>query len=298
MPPPAFPPEQSGFPSVDVDLLRTFIAIAETQSYSAAGVRIGKTQSAVSQQMQRLEQQLNCLLFERTGRTKQLSEQGRRLMRYAYQLVAMHDETVRVMHYSVARGNLRIGAPFDVAESILPLVLRRIVDATPNIDVEITIEHSDALMEALSRAELDMILSTRESGQFEGFVLRASPIVWCAAADYQWDRRTQLPLIIADGPSLFAKYAIAALETAGIPWRQAFLSSNLVAIKSAIYAGLGVTARGTDILTPNMRLLGREDGMPPLPSISYHLWIRPNALNPLIRQTYQLIRHAFNAGAR
>lgn len=280
--------------NIDMELLRTFVAISEASSFSAAGVRLNKTQSAVSQQMQRLENQLGLPLFEKSGRSKQLSPHGQKLLKHASQLLAMHDETVRSMYDNSLTGHLRIGAPYDVADSILPMLLSHIVKATPHIDVEIKIEHSAVLMEALHRGEIDMCISTREDDKLEGAILRTSPIVWFCSEHYNYDRRAPLPLILADGPSLFARYALAALEEHQVPWRQAFLSSNLIAIKSAIHAGLGVTARGIEALAPNMRILGEKDGLPTLPTISYYLWIRPKAVNPFVRQAYSILKSTFD----
>lgn len=278
---------------LDIGLLRTFVTIAESSSFSTAGIRLNKTQPAISQQMQRLESQLGLALFDKSGRTRQLSTHGQKLLQHAHQLLAVHDETLRAVYNNSITGHLRIGAPFDVSDTILPMLLSHIVKAAPNIDIEIKIEHSAMLMEALHRGEIDMIISTREDDKLEGGILRTSPIVWFCSEHYRYDRRLPLPLILADGPGLFAKYALKVLEEHRIPWRQAFLSSNLIAIKSAIHAGLGVTARGIEALAPDMRTLGEKEGLPPLPSISYYLWIRPRAVNPFVRQAYNILRTSF-----
>ncbi|WP_416414272.1 LysR substrate-binding domain-containing protein [Pantoea sp. App145] len=279
--------------NLDIELLRTFLTIAESSSFSTAGAKLNKTQPAISQQMQRLEHQLGLSLFDKNGRTKRLSIHGQKLLQHAYQLLAIHDETIRSVYNSSITGHLRIGAPFDVSDTILPMLLSHIVKAAPNIDIEIKIEHSAMLMDALHRGEIDMIISTREDDKLEGGILKTSPIVWFCSEHYRYDRRMPLPLILADGPGLFAKFALKALEEHRIPWRQAFLSSNLIAIKSAIHAGLGVTARGIEALSPDMRILSEKDGLPPLPQISYYLWIRPRAVNPFVRQAYNILRNSF-----
>ncbi|MFJ2993411.1 LysR substrate-binding domain-containing protein [Pandoraea sp. NPDC087047] len=275
---------------IDIGLLRTFVAVSESSTFLAAGHRLSKTQSAVTQQMQRLEQQLGIALFERLGRSKTLSVSGQKLLKQAYALLSLHDEVVRSVQDASPFGHLRIGAPYDVSDSILPLLLTRIAKEIPHVDAQITIDHSPMLMESLHRGEIDMIISTREDKNLDGFVLRESPIVWLCAEQYRHDRRATLPLILADGPSLFAKHALVALEDNQIPWRQAFLSSNLVAIKSAVQAGLGVTARGVESRTSGMRILTQADGLPPLPSITYYLWIRPNSVNPFVRHAFELIK--------
>jgi len=278
---------------LEIALLRTFVTVAESSSFSVAAERLNKTQPAISQQMQRLESQLGLSLFDKTGRTRQISMHGQKLLQHAHQLLAIHDETLRAVYNNSITGHLRIGAPYDVADTILPMLLSHLVKSAPNIDIEIKIEHSAILMEALHRGEIDMIISTRQDDKLEGGILRTSPIVWFCSEHYRYDRHKPLPLILADGPGLFAKFALKALDQHQIPWRQAFLSSNLIAIKSAIHAGLGVTARGIEALSPDMRILGKEEGLPPLPSISYYLWIRPRTVNPFVRQAYNILRSSF-----
>jgi DNA-binding transcriptional LysR family regulator len=99
-----------------------------------------------------------------------------------------------------------------------------------------------------------------------------------------------IPLILVDEPSIYRRYAIEALERADIAWRQAYLASNLIGIKAATRAGLGVTARSMEMLGPDMRVLGEADGLPRMPDVTYYLWIRPNTVNPLARRAYELIR--------
>lgn len=97
-------------------------------------------------------------------------------------------------------------------------------------------------------------------------------------------------MILVDEPSIYRRYALEALERANIPWRQAYLASNLIGIKAATRAGLGVTPRSMEMLGPDMRVLGENDGLPRMPEVTYYLWIRPNTANPIARKAYDLIR--------
>lgn len=124
----------------------------------------------------------------------------------------------------------------------------------------------------------------------EGFALRTSPGWWICSAQYIHTPDEPLPLILVDGPSIYRRYALEALERANIPWRQAYLASNRIGNKAATRAGLGVTPRSMEMLGPDMRVLGENDGLPRLPNVTYHLWIRPNTVNPLVRWAYELIR--------
>jgi DNA-binding transcriptional LysR family regulator len=276
--------------TLDLELLRTFIAVADQHSFSAAGHVLGRTQSSVTQHMQRLEQQVGVNLLRKQGRQKALTDAGRELLRHARQMLALNDEALGRLRDSSLSGMLRIGSPHDIADTILPPILSHIARSAPNLRLEIDVGRSPFLMDDLHRGKVDMIISTRTDSTLEGFALRTSPVWWICAAQYQHDPSQPLPLVLVDEPSIYRRIALHALEAHGIAWRQAYLASNLIGIKAAVRAGLGVTARSMEMVGPDMRVLSESDGLPRLPDVTYYLWIRPNALNPLVQRAYELIR--------
>lgn len=282
--------------NLDLDLLRTLVAIADHETFGAAAERVGRTQSAVTQQMQRLEEQLGLTLFERLGRGKHLTRHGTKLVEYARQLLLLNDEALRVLREGDLTGSLRIGAPHDVADTILPPLLSHIARASPALRLEIHVGRSPFLMESLRRGEIDLTVSTREDSALDGIVLRTSPTIWVCAADFVYERGTPVPLILADEPSLFRKLSLDALNEAGVPWRAAYLAPSLIGIKAAIRAGLGVTARSIDLLGADMRVLGENDGLPRLPDVTYYLWARPNAVNPVARHVFSMLKTTLQRG--
>jgi len=282
--------------NLDLDLLRTLVAIDDHETFSAAATELGRTQSAITQQMQRLEEQLGLGLFEKQGRNKLLSRHGTKLLEYARQLLALNDEALRVLREGDLTGSLRIGAPHDVADTMLPALLSHIARASPALRLEIHVGRSPFLMESLRRGEIDLTVSTREDPALDGIVLRTSPTIWVCAADFVYERGTPVPLILADEPSLFRKLALDALKDGGVPWRAAYLAPSLIGIKAAIRAGLGVTARSIDLLGADMRVLGEKDGLPRLPDVSYYLWARPNAVNAVARQVFLMLKATLQRG--
>jgi DNA-binding transcriptional LysR family regulator len=280
----------SPLPTLDLELLRTFIAVVDHHSFAEAGAQLDRTQSSVTQHMQRLEQLVGVNLFEKRGRQKQLTEAGLQLLRHARQMLSLNDEALNSLRESSLSGVLRIGSPHDIADTILPPILSHIARSAPRLRLEIDVGRSPFLMEDLHRGKIDMVISTREDSNLEGFALRTSPVWWICSAQYIHNPGEPLPLILVDEPSIYRRYALQALERANIPWRQAYLASNLIGIKAATRAGLGVTARSMEMLGPDMRVLGETDGLPRLPDVTYHLWIRPNTVNPLVRRAYELIR--------
>ncbi len=276
--------------NLDLNLLRTLVAISQDETFSVVADQLCKTQSAVTQQMQRLESLIGLPLFEKHGRNKRLSAHGKKLLTYARHMLAINDEALRALQDGQVEGNLRLGAPHDVADTILPTVLTHIARASPRIKLEIRVDRSPFLMTALRAGELDLTISTRFDQDFEGVVLRTSPTAWLCSADYVHDATAPVALILADEPSIFRRYALNALEQAQVPWLTNYVAPNLAGIKAALRAGLGVTARSVEMLGPDMRVLGEKDGLPPLPDVNYFLWIRPDQINPLTRHVYDMLK--------
>lgn len=276
--------------ALDIDLLRTFVAVADSHGFAAAGARLGLTQSAVSQKMQRLESQLGLSLFAREGRRKQLTTQGRQLLGYARQLLSLNDETLRALRDDGSSGLLRIGSPPDVDDTILPAVLGHITRSAPNLRVEIHVGRSPHLMAALNRGDLDLAISTRTDPALEGIPLRTSQTVWLCSSQFRYDRRAPVPLVLADEPSIFRRLALQALDEHQVKWHQTYLAPSLVGIKAAVRAGLGITARTTEVLAPDMRTLGEHEGLPRLPDVTYFLWIRRRSINEAAKTAFEMLK--------
>lgn len=276
--------------TLDLELLRSLVAIVGHESFGAAAIQLGRTQSAVTQQMQRLEEQIGQPLFEKRGRQKRLTEHGERLLVYARQMLAMNDEALRHLQQGRLEGTLRIGAPHDVADTMLPPLLAEVVRSSPKLQLDIHVGRSPFLMESLKRGEIDMAISNRLDAELEGVVLRTSPTVWLCGDGYVHDPTRPIPLIIADGPSIFRRLAQEALDAAGVAWLTRYTSSSLIGIRAALRAGLGVTARGVEQLDGGLRILGPMEGLPPLPDLVYRLYVRHRVINPLTRQVFDQIR--------
>lgn len=276
--------------TLDLELLRTLCVIATSDSFGSAAVELGRTQSAITQQMQRLEEQVGHPLFEKQGRGKRLTEHGQRLLTYARQLMAIQDEALRVLQQGDLQGHLRIGAPHDVADTVLPPLLSEVVRNWPMLQLTIQVGRSPFLADALRRGEIDMAISNREEPEFEGLVLRSSPTVWLCAADYLHDRTQPIPLVMVDGPSIFRKLGQEALDAAGLPYSLRYTSSSLIGIRAALRAGIGVTARGVEQLDASLRVLGPNEGMPPLPHLVYSLYVRRFVANNVTREVFDYLQ--------
>jgi DNA-binding transcriptional LysR family regulator len=267
----------------DLELLRTFVAIVERESFAAAAESVHRTQSAVTQQMHRLEAQLDKTLFRKQGREKRLTEDGLKLLEYSRRMLALNDEACSAIAGSALTGEVRLGAPLDVADSMLPNLLQRFSKAFPSIRMTINVGRGPFLMQAMKRGEIDITISLREHSEYRRITLRTSPTVWICAADYHYDRSQPLDLIIADEPSLFRRIALDHLDRAKVPWRINYVAPTLPGIRAAVRAGLGVTARSVEMMGVDFRVLGDADGLPRLPDVSYHLYLGSSPNSPARR---------------
>ena len=265
--------------NLEADLLRTFVAIAEEGGFTAAARRVYRTQSAVSQQMKRLEETLGIPLFEKLGRKRRLTQAGQNLLSYARQIISLNDQAVMMVHASQESGEVRIGAPHDIADSILPLFLSTYAQTNPRVHVMLKVDRSPNLMPLLEDGRLDMTLTTRHSERFEGKLLRSSPTVWIASSMLRLERNQPVPLVLADSPSIFRRIALDALEQRGVAHIERYTCPSLSGIHVALNAGLGVTARTPEMVTQDLRILGEREGLPPLPDINFYIYRRNGALS-------------------
>lgn len=265
---------------LDLELLRTFIAITECEGFAPAAERVHRTQSAVTQQMARLEEQLGIAVFRKVGRTKQLTEQGVRLLDYAKRLMLLNDEALASLTAPDLRGPLRIGCILDASEFLLPALLERFTQMYPNLQIEVHTDRTAHLLQALRRGEIELALVGLPEGSAEpphmGVRLRTSPMVWMAAANYVHDPRLPVPLVLPDQPSSYRESALTALDANGIAWRVRHVTTTLAfsSLRAALRAGLGVTVRAIDMLTPDLRVLTESEGLPRLPNVCLHLYLR------------------------
>ncbi|MGE4369124.1 MAG: LysR substrate-binding domain-containing protein [Burkholderiaceae bacterium] len=276
--------------NLDMDLLRTLVTIQRTNTFSGAAEALFKTQSAVTQQMQRLETLMGFALFKKDGRLRTLTPEGLKLADYGRRILALNDEAIRTLYSNDMEGSLRFGSPLDVADTILPPVLTHIARHAPRVHMEIQVDRSPFLMDALRAGEIDLTISTRDDPDMSSIVLRTSPVAWICSADYVVKPGTPLPLILADERSIFRRLALDALSETSLTWHINYLATTLVGIKAAVRAGLGITARSIEFLETDMRVLGEAEGLPPLPSVTYRLLIRKETINPLTLQVYTMLR--------
>lgn len=280
--------------NLDLDLLRTFVAVADLNTFAAAAAAVCRTQSAVSQQMQRLEQLVGKELFARHGRNKLLTEHGIQLLGYARKILRFNDEACMALMFSNLQGVLTLGASDESADTILPFLLNRISSVYPKLALDVSVKRNAFMVEMLNAHEVDLVVTTHRPGQFDCLTLRTSPTHWYCAAEYVLQKGEAIPLVLLDDPSPFRGMVISTLNEANIPWRLAYVASTLPAVRAAVKAGLGVTARPVEMMSPDLRVLGQSDGLPALPDTEYLLCHNPASNNELAKVVFEAMVNYHN----
>ena len=251
---------------LDIDQLRTFLAIVETGSFTRAAEIVHKTQSAVSMQMKRLEERLERSIFARDGRASKLTEDGERLLDFARRIVKLNVEALAAFSDFALTGRVRLGVPDDYADRYLPEIMARFSRAYPGVELSVICEPSVELIERIAANELDLAIVTDcESGRpVESF--RRERLLWVASNRHTTHREEPLPLALGRPSCKWREVAIERLERMGRPYRVLYSSGNAGAVAAAVLAGLAVSVFPESGLRPGMRVLSPADGFPELPS--------------------------------
>jgi DNA-binding transcriptional LysR family regulator len=262
--------------NLDIDLLRTFAAIADSGGFARAAERVHRTQSAVSLQMRRLEAAAGVTLFERQGRSMVLSIAGERLLVYARRLLELNDEAAAAMAGAELRGRVRLGLAQDFADDALPGVLARFARACPGVALEVRVDSNARLASDADSGRYDLTLSLQRTGA-GGVVLGQAPLAWIGGPAPSRRPGGALPLVLFEAPCDFRNAAIDSLTRAGLKWELVYTSPSLPGIRAAVRAGLGVTVRTPLTLEPDLRVLGPEQGLPALTRLEIALRRSPQA---------------------
>ncbi|WP_407048321.1 LysR substrate-binding domain-containing protein [Methyloraptor flagellatus] len=266
---------------LDLDQLKTFVAIAECGSFTRAAETVHKTQSAVSMQMRRLEERVGKPIFARDGRMSKLTEDGERLLAYARRLMRLNDETLAAFDEAELSGRVRLGTPDDYADRFLPEILARFSRSNPRAEVTVVCAPTPMLIETLRGGDLDIAIIThvREKGPAD--VIRREPLLWVTSARHCAHEEDPLPLALGRPTCNWRRTALEGLEAVGRRYRILYSSWNSTAVGAAVMAGLAISVLPESALRPGMRVLSEADGFPRLPSVEIGLlraWGQNSAL--------------------
>lgn len=247
--------------NLDIDLLRSFAAVADTGSFTAAAELVTRTQSAVSVQVKRLEEIVGRRVFERTSRSLALTPAGETLLGYARRILELNDESVRRIAEPPVAGEIRLGITEYFVPNELPAILARFAAAYPDVHLEVRMGLSRDLREELARKQFDAVivrLAPRERDQ----AIWSEPQVWVARKGSEPARGAVLPLALLPAPCVLREHALESLKRLKRPWKIAFTGSSMVSVQAAVCAGLGVSIVPRSSLLPGMQVLPKGRNYP------------------------------------
>jgi DNA-binding transcriptional LysR family regulator len=275
-------------PNLDVDLLKTFLAIADNGSFTRAAEEVHKTQSAISMQMKRLEELLGVPLFAKDGRMSRFTPDGERLVDYARRIVAFNDEVVSVFTKPELTGTIRFGTPDDYAEKFLPEILARFARTHPLVTVNVDCLRSGELFNRVKRSEMDLALVTHGCDIITDEPVRREQLVWVTSMRHCAHMAEVLPLAVSHSGCEWRGKVLKSLDMQGRKYRVAYSTPNSNAVNAAVMQGLAVGAMPELCVRPGMRILTEKDGFPSLGSFDIGLVRKPGKANAAIEA---LARH-------
>lgn len=273
--------------NLDLDILRTLVTTHDVGGFAQAADRLGRTPSAISLQMKRLQEELGTPLFRRHGRALKLTEAGQTTLGYARRMLALNDDLLQTMRGVTLAGTVRVGAPQDFA-SVLPDALHQFSALYPRTQVELRIEGNGALIEALDKGQLDIALTIGFADRKEVLLLGELPVVWISSRAFRMQDGS-LPLAVLGPQCAFRRAAVKELEAAGIAHHIAATSPSLDGLWAALQGGLGITARTAIQLPAPLvadRLPHRLPGLPIFPVVLHR---GPNVATPAVDALHSLL---------
>jgi DNA-binding transcriptional LysR family regulator len=278
---------------LDSELLRTFVAIAEHGSFSRAGERVGRSQSAVSLQMKRLEDSAGCSLFRRQSHGVVLTASGEGLLVNARHILRLIDRAAGELSGEAVAGTVRLGMPASYGAPVLSAVLTRFAELCPDVEVTLDCAQGLPLEASLAAGELDLIVFTSGRPGAEGEALVHDPAVWVASAAHDTHLCDPLPVALFEPGCWWRDRALQILEDHGRRYRIACTSPNTEAVAAAVASGLAVAVLELSTVPEGARILTEAEGFPGFPGSTVMLRRRPGATTRAVDRMEEVIRDVF-----
>lgn len=275
------------------DVLRTFVTASDTGNYTDTAAIIHRTQSAVSMQIKKLEELVGCPLLQRSGRKMTLTSEGQNLLSYARRIIKIHDEAIAAMHRPELSGQVRLGAPDDYAERLLPILLSRFAQTHPNVQVEVSCRSGKDMLQLIDAEKLDLLVYCNSEIAQRGTTICRDQLVWATSAKHLIHEQAPLPLALYDCDCVYREWALKSLEATHRDYRLAYSSMSNTGILAAVRSGLAVTVAGKSTLPDDFRILDNHDNFPELPSIVITLIKASNSLSEAAEALASYVSESF-----
>ncbi|MGO4451129.1 LysR substrate-binding domain-containing protein [Phyllobacterium sp. TAF24] len=274
---------------LDLDLLRTFVAVVESGSLSAAAPRVGRSQSAVSMQMQRLEQAVGKQLLIRNPRSVEPNLAGESFLNYARRLLRLSDEAWANVTRPEETGSVRLGVPDDYAAFLLPPILSRFAADHPLVTVELVCEQSTSLVKAIEDNRVDLAIVTRVQKQpLE--IIRRERFVWVASPTHVTWENDPLPIALFESGCAGRTHVLQALGDADRSYRCTYSSASLLGLIAVVQAGLAVAGLAACSVPSSLRIVGENEGLPPLHDLEVGVMRNPTSTDAAVNRLDDFLR--------
>ena len=284
---------------LDLELLKSFVSVVDAGGFTRAGERVHRTQSTVSQQIRRLEEDLGQTLLNRNGKDVTLTEPGERMLSYARRLLALAEEARDVVGQPGHEGAVRFGLPEDFAAYRLTRLLAAFSRSHPSLRLDVRTDQSLYLKRELERGELDLALLKRDAAEKGGIASWPERVHWVTSKSHPCHLNNgSLPLIGFPGGCLYRARAIHALESAGRAWHMAYTSSSLAGIQAAVAAGMGLSILSEMAIQSDHRVLTAREGFSPIDKTELALVASPDASPATLRLADKLAEYCDNVQAK
>lgn len=284
---------------LDLELLRSFVSVVEAGGFTRASKRVHRTQSTVSQQIKRLEEDVGQVLLHRDGKDVRPTEAGERLLSYARRLLTLAEEARDVLREPDGDGAIRLGIPEDFAAYRLAKLLGAFSRSHPSLRLDVRADQSKNLSRDLERGELDLALFKREAGAKGAIAVWPERVHWVTSKSHPIDvNASSVPLIGFPPGCLYRAGAIHALESAGRAWHMSYSSSSLAGIQAAVAAGMGLSILSEMSIQSDHRVLTAMDGFAPINRTEVALMAAPNATSATLRLADRLAEFCENVQAK
>lgn len=248
---------------LDTVNLKSFIAIAECGTFSGAAEIVGRTQSALSLQIKKLEESLGCRLFDRKGKLVKLTPEGEKFIGYARNIIQLQWEAYSSLKEPDVEGEISIGTPEDFATHYLPSVLASFRKHHPRVQLNVKCDLTLNLINGFRKNEFDIILVKRDPQSIKGGTrFWREPLVWAASDNYKPE--SPLSLVLSPQPCIYRARALSALDKAKKKWYISYTSPSLAGTIAAVKAGLGISVLPLNMLPAGVHAVRTEIKLPEL----------------------------------
>ncbi|WP_155801543.1 LysR substrate-binding domain-containing protein [Magnetospirillum molischianum] len=285
---------------LELELLRTFLAVLRHGGFTRAASFLCKTQSTVSLHIRRLEEAVGHPLFQRKGRGVILTEHGEILRTYAEAMVGINDEALLKLHRPRLSGTVRLGILEDFAPQLLPFALRRFADTYPATRLDVKSALTANLLRELEDGDLDLVIARQPNGATADEILWREPLLWVGSRNHQF-LSDPLPLVMFPAGCVYRPEALKRIRQSARSWEIVYTSTSLSGVQAAVTAGMGVSVLGQSAILPEFAVLGTAENLPKLPDTEIALFLgtaRGDAISALADYLVSAVPSALTGHSR